>query len=77
MTVPQPRTLIGSAIALLGVLLALNGLVSGPYAFWLGWQSVIGSVIAGLLLLLSGVLVLRGPGRPAFFDEPADVKPLD
>ena len=28
-------------------------------------QRVIGLVVAGLLLLLSGVLVLRGPGRPA------------
>jgi hypothetical protein len=39
--------------------------VSSTHASWLGWQSVTGSVVDALLLLLYGILVLRGTGRLA------------
>jgi hypothetical protein len=46
--------IVGTFLILAGVLVAANGLVSGPHAFWLGWYSVVGSIASGLLFVLSG-----------------------
>ena len=54
------RLLLGATLSILGLLVAINGLISGPHAFWLGWASVVGSLIAGLLLIISGTLIWRG-----------------
>ena len=60
----RPRKLIGTGISAFGILLAVNGLIAGPHAFWLGWESVLASVVAGLLLLVCGILILRNTARP-------------
>ncbi len=56
----RPRSILGSIVSVIGLLVALNGLVSGPHAFWQGWSSVVGLLIAGLLLFATGILIKRG-----------------
>jgi hypothetical protein len=60
MVMLRPRSILGAILAILGLMVALNGLVSGPRAFWQGWSSVVGSLVAGLLLFAAGILIRRG-----------------
>lgn len=62
---PRSRSIAGAVLALFGLLVALNALVSGPRAFRGGWTGVFWLIFAGLLFVRSGVLVLYGPRRPA------------
>jgi hypothetical protein len=50
---------VGALTALAGVLVACNGLVSGPHAFEHGWSGVVGSVIAGCMFIFGGAWVLK------------------
>lgn len=61
---PPPRSIVGSGIAIVGVLVALNGIVAGPRTFGFGWYAVIGLVLAGLLILLCGLLLCRSSEHP-------------
>jgi hypothetical protein len=54
------RSILGAIVSILGLLVALNALVSGPHAFWQGWSSVVGLLLAGLLLFATGILIRRG-----------------
>jgi hypothetical protein len=53
------RKVTGIGIGLFGILLAVNGVTSGPRAFWGGIWGVVGSCIAGLLLVGCGIIVLK------------------
>lgn len=55
------KIVVGVIFIVTGLLLALNGLVSGPRAFWGGVFGVIGLCFAGLLLAgAGGRLVYEG-----------------
>jgi hypothetical protein len=60
MVMTRLRSILGAILAILGLLVALNGLVSGPRAYWLGWSSVGWLLLAGSLLFVAGILNRRG-----------------
>jgi hypothetical protein len=48
------KTVVGVILVVIGLLLALNGLISGPCAFWGGISGVVGLGFAGLILAGAG-----------------------
>ncbi|MGC8639542.1 MAG: hypothetical protein ACP5XB_06645 [Isosphaeraceae bacterium] len=61
----RSRRIIGAVLLLVGVMVACNGLVSGPHAFGGGWHAVVGIVIAGGMLFFSGAWDLWEAGQTA------------
>jgi hypothetical protein len=59
-----PRKIAGMVLAVGGVLVGLNALVSGPRAFGLGWMAVVGMCVAGVALLACGMWLLAGRSTP-------------
>ena len=53
----------GWAMIIVGALGMLSFLVSGPHAFKLGWQAVVGGCSTSLVLGISGGLLLRNAKR--------------
>jgi hypothetical protein len=59
----EMRKVTGIGIGLFGILIAANGVTSGPQAFWGGMWGVIGSCVAGLLLVGCALIVLSKKGK--------------